>query len=256
MVVLKTAEEIKIMAEGGRIAGQILGELARRVRPGLSTLELDREAERMIKEAGGEPGFKRVPHYYHSICTAVNEEVVHGIPKDRKLRPGDIVSIDLGVFYRGFHSDTAVTVGVGEIGEATKKFLEVGRRALSQGIAQVRVGNRIGDISAAVEKILRGAGYGIVESLAGHGVGRELHEEPLVPNLGRAGSGLELSEGMVIAIEPIYTDGSPDVHLEKDGWTITSEKGSLAGHFEHTVAVTEKGPLVLTQWLDRTGVIW
>lgn len=239
------------MAKAGRIAAQVLDGLVKSALTGTSTIQLDRLAERLIKEAGGEPGFKRVPRYYHSICTSINEEVVHGIPTERKLKRGDVLSIDLGVYYHGFHSDTATTIGIGEVGGKVEKFLEVGRRALRHAIAQARVGNRIGDISSVIEETLRAGGYGIVASLAGHGVGRELHEDPLVPNLGQPGSGEELKEGLVLAIEPIYTNGSPAIYLEADGWTVTSEKATLAGQFEHTVAITVKGPIILT--LEKQG---
>lgn len=247
MIELKTAEELKTMAEAGRIAGEVLDQVVGHVKPGVSTLELDQLAEKLIEDAGGEPGFKRVPDYYHSICTSINEQVVHGVPKDRVLKEGDILSIDLGVYYQGFHSDTAVSVGVGEISSEVRQFLATGQEALYGAIKEARVGNHVGDISAATEKTLRSKNYGIVESLTGHGVGRELHEEPLVPNMGQPGSGLRLEDGLVIAIEPIYTNGSPEVYLEDDGWTISSEKASLAGLFEHTVAITKDGPKVLTK---------
>lgn len=247
MIHLKSTEEIKIMAEAGRIAGEVLEKVSAAAQPGTSTLELDNLAEKLIKEAGGESGFKRVDGYYHSICTTPNEQVVHGIPADRKVASGDILSIDLGVYYQGFHSDTAITVPIGKVSEEAKRFLLTGQQALYAGIQQVKLGNRVGDISAAVEGVLRREKYGIVESLTGHGVGRALHEEPLIPNLGRAGTGVELKEGMVIAIEPIYTNGSPEVRLEDDGWTITSDQATLAGLFEHTVAITADGPKVITK---------
>lgn len=235
------------MAEAGRIAGEVLEELIKRIKPGLSTLELDRLAEDLIKRAGGEPGFKRVEGYYHSICTTVNEQVVHGIPKEHRLKEGDIVSVDLGVYYQGFHSDTAVTVPVGKVSKDIEDFLATGQHALYQGIKQVKAGGRVGDISSVIEKTLRSKNFSIVKTLTGHGVGRELHEEPLVPNFGRAGEGEELKVGLVIAIEPIYTNGSPEIYLEPDGWTITSENATLAGLFEHTVAVTADGPKILTK---------
>ncbi len=246
MVNLKTPEEIEIMAQAGQIAGEVLEKVIAAAKPGISTLELDQLAEKLIREAGGESGFKRVDGYFHTICTTPNEQVVHGIPTDRKLESGDILSIDLGAYYHGFHSDTAFTTPIGEVSPETKEFLATGQRALYAGLAQVKVGNHIGDISAAIEKVLRSRGYGIVETLTGHGVGRELHEEPLIPNYGRAGTGPELVEGMVIAIEPIYTNGSSEIYLEEDGWTITSEDATLSGLFEHTVAVTADGPKILT----------
>lgn len=247
MIHFKSAEEIKIMAEAGRIAGEVLEKVAAAASPGVSTLELDKLAEESIKKAGGESGFKRVDGYYHTICTTPNEQVVHGIPTDRRLREGDILSIDLGVFYQGFHSDTAITVPIGKVSEETKRFLQAGQEALYAGIREAQLGNHVGDISYAIQETLRRGRYGIVESLTGHGVGRDLHEEPLIPNLGQKGSGIKLEKGMVFAIEPIYTNGSPEVYLEDDGWTITSEKATLAGLFEHTIAITSDGPEVLTK---------
>jgi methionyl aminopeptidase len=247
MLTLKNPDEIKIMAEAGRLAGEVLEQVMAAVKPGVSTLELDQLAENLIQKVGGESGFKKVDGYYHTICTTPNEQVVHGIPNDKKLKDGDILSVDLGVFYNGFHSDTAVTVPVGEVSTEIKRFLATGQRALYEGIKQARFGNRVGDISTVIEKILRQENYGIVRSLTGHGVGRELHEEPLIPNFGKSGTGEELKEGLVIAIEPIYTNGSPEVYLEDDGWTLTSEDATLAGLFEHTVAITKTGPQVLTK---------
>lgn len=247
MINLKSPEEIKIMAEAGRIAGEVLEKAASAAHPGVSTLELDQLAEDLIRRAGGESGFKKVDGYYHTICTAPNEDVVHGIPSDRTLRDGDILSIDLGAFYYGFHSDTALTIPIGNIPESAREFLAVGEQALYAGIAQAKLGQKTGDISAAIESVLKSHGYAIVESLTGHGVGRNLHEEPLIPNLGRPSTGVPLQEGMVIALEPIYTNGSPDVKLQDDGWTITSADATLAAQFEHTIAVTPDGPKILTK---------
>jgi methionyl aminopeptidase len=247
MIHLKSPEDLKIMAEAGRMAGEVLEQVMAAAQPGMSTLDLDRLAERLISERGGESGFKKVDGYFHTICTNPNSGVVHGIPNEEILTEGDILSIDLGVYYQGFHSDTAVTVPIGVVSPETAEFLAAGRRALYQGIEAVKVGSRIGDISSTIEKVLSEKGYGIVESLTGHGVGRDLHEEPVVPNLGRAGEGEQLKEGLVIAIEPIYTNGSPEIYLEEDGWTLSSEDATLAGLFEHTIAVTAQGPQILTQ---------
>jgi len=235
------------MARAGQIAGEVLEKVAAAAKPGVSTLDLDRMAEQLIRAAGGEPGFKKVTGYYHTICTSPNEDVVHGIPTGRVLKDGDILSIDLGAYFQGFHSDTAVTVPIGEVPQPVQQFIATGRQALYEGIAQAKVGSKTGDISAAIEKVLRGGNYAIVESLTGHGVGRKLHEEPLVPNLGQARTGVPLEEGLVIAIEPIYTNGSPDVDLKDDGWTISSSHATLAAQFEHTIAITADGPKILTQ---------
>lgn len=247
MIHLKTPDELKLMTRAGQIAGQVLEQVIAAAKPGVSTLELDHLAEKLILEAGAESGFKSVSNYAHSICTNINSQVVHGIPKDILLKNGDILSIDLGATYQGWHSDTAITIPIGDVSPETKQFLSFGQKALYAGIAQARVGGRVGDISSAIEQVLAQGQYGIVESLTGHGVGRELHEEPLIPNLGDAGTGLTLEEGMVIAIEPIYTNGSPEIYLEDDGWTISSENASLAGLFEHTVAITSSGPKILTK---------
>lgn len=252
MIHLKTPEEVKILSKAGRMAGEVLEELISCVKPGVSTLELDRLAEGLIKESGGEPGFKRVSGYYHSICTAVNEEVVHGVPGERVLNDGDIVAIDLGVYFKGFHSDTAVTLPVGSVSKEAESFMEVGRQALLAGIRVAKVGNHVGDISAAVEEVLTSHKFGIVHSLTGHGIGRSLHEDPLVPNHGLPGTGELLTEGLVIAIEPIYTNGNPEIFLSEDGWTITSPGSSLAGQFEHTVAITKSGPAILTKRPSET----
>lgn len=245
--ILKSPAEIAIMTEAGRMAGEVLEKIIPEVKPGVSTLYLDKLAENLIKKLGGEPGFKRVPGYYHSICTAVNEEVVHGIPGERILKEGDIVAIDVGVYFKGFHSDTAVTLPVGSVSKEAENFMLAGREALMAGIRAAEIGSRVGDISAAVEEILTSHKYGIVHSLTGHGVGRDLHEDPLIPNHGLAGTGELLTEGMVIAIEPIYTDGNPEIFLSEDGWTITSPGSTLAGQFEHTIALTSSGPAILTK---------
>lgn len=250
--ILKSPAEIAIMTEAGRMAGEVLEKIIPEVKPGVSTLFLDILAENLIKKSGGEPGFKRVPGYYHSICTAVNEEVVHGIPGERVLKEGDIVAVDLGVYFKGFHSDTAVTIPVGRVSKEADDFMEAGRQALLAGIKAVKIGNYVGDISAAVEEILTKHKFGIVHSLTGHGVGRDLHEDPLIPNHGLSGTGELLTEGMVIAIEPIYTNGNPEIFLSEDGWTITSPESSLAGQFEHTIALTSNGPLVLTKRPSET----
>lgn len=247
MIHLKTPEELQLMIRAGKIAGQVLEQVVSAAKPGVSTLDLDQLAEKLILASGGEAGFKTVSNYAHTICTNINSQVVHGIPKDIALKDGDILSIDLGATYQGWHSDTAITIPIGDVHQETKQFLATGQKALYAGIAQAQVGAKVGDISSAIEQVLSEGKYGIVESLTGHGVGLELHEEPLIPNLGDPGTGLELTEGMVIAIEPIYTNGSPEVYLEEDGWTISSENASLAGLFEHTVAITSDGPKILTK---------
>ena len=212
------------MITGGKIAGEVLDRIIAETKVGVNILDLETLANQLITAAGAEPAFKRVEGYHHALCVCVNEEVVHCPPIDRVLKDGDIVTVDLGVYYQGLNTDTAWTVAVGEVSTKTKKFLETGQAALRAGMAQARDGNRVGDISAAIEKVITSQGYGIVETLTGHGVGKDLHEAPMIPNFGKAGSGPALKEGMTIAIEPIYTDGDPEIVLEDDDWSIVAPK--------------------------------
>jgi len=258
MIDIKTEKEIGIMQKGGKILAEVLFEVLANAKPGVSELELDALAEKLILEKGGEPGFKKVPGYKNTICVSVNAVVVHGIPTEYKLRDGDILGIDCGVYFEGLHTDMAETLRVksqisnfkfqktGEI----DNFLETGKRALEEAIKQATVGNRIGDISQTIQKIVEASGYSVVRSLIGHGVGRQLHEEPEVPGFltGKIEKTPFLVEGMTIAIEVIYNMGKKGVMLaNNDNWTIKTQDGSLSGLFERTVAVTKNGPLVLTQ---------
>lgn len=251
---IKTREEIGIMRGCGSRLAAIMTRLEGHVRPGISTGELDELAERLIREAGGEPVFKGyritgvATPYPASICTSINDEVVHGIPRrDRMLAPGDIIGIDIGMRWQGFVTDMAVTVGIGEISPDALRLIRATREALDIGIAVVRPGARIGDISYAIEDRLIKDRLGIIRDLAGHGVGHELHEEPLVPNFGKPDSGIELREGMTIAIEPMATLGDWRIVLDDDEWTFRTADGSLAAHFEHTVAITSNGAETLTE---------
>lgn len=255
MIAIKTSQEIKIMQEGGKILSGALWEVVRSIRPGISELELDEIAEKFIVQAGGEPGFKRVQGYKHTICISTNDVVVHGIPTRYKLKEGDIVGIDCGVFYKGFHTDMAETVRVqnSELrikNDEVDRFLEVGKTALEAGIRQARVGNHVGDISRAIQGLVEAQNrYSVVRSLVGHGVGEELHEEPEVPGylVGKIENTPVLREGMVIAIEVIYNMGGPEiVFANRDGWTLKTEDGSLAGLFERSLAITKNGPQILT----------
>ncbi len=246
MVTLKSAREIAAMRRSGKITAKVLTDLMQAVRPGITTRYLDEMAERGIRELGGVPTFKGYHDYPCSICASVNEEVVHGIPGDRVLREGDLLSIDIGTTFEGYVSDTAVTVPVGAIAQNAQRLLEVTQECLMLGIAQMQKGNRLGDIGAAVQRHAESRGYGVVRELVGHGVGRAMHEEPQVPNYGKAGSGIELRPGLVLAIEPMITEGDYRVEILKDGWTVVTEDGKLAAHFEHTIAVTETGPKILT----------
>ncbi|MEX2007249.1 MAG: type I methionyl aminopeptidase [Candidatus Levyibacteriota bacterium] len=249
MINIKTDKEIEEMRRGGKILAEALFETLKRVAPGVSELELDKLAEELIVKKGGQPGFKRVDGYKHTICISVNSVVVHGIPCSYKIKEGDVVGIDCGVFYNGFNTDMAETIAVGEIGEEVRKFLETGKRALEEGIKQAKSGNRVGHISKAIQDTVEGAGYSIVESLVGHGVGKDLHEDPEIPGflVGEIEKKPVLKEGMTIAIEVIYNMGKKDVvYRGDDQWTIKTEDNSLSGLFERTVAVTNKEPIILT----------
>lgn len=253
MIHIKTKKEIVIMQKAGHILADVLFAVCDEVKPGITEIALDQMAEKMIREQGGEEAFKRVPGYKHTICAATNDVVVHGIPSGYQLKEGDIIGVDCGVYLDGFNTDMAQTVYVGDkknMPEDIKLFLETGERAMQAGIKQVKPGNRVGHISQAVQEIIENAGYSVVRDLIGHGVGRQLHEEPEVP--GYLDVALEktplLKEGMTIAVEVIYTmGGSAVVYASRDGWTIKSKDGSLAGLFERSVVVTKDGVKVLTE---------
>ena len=234
------------MRRSGKITAKVLTDLMAAVRPGISTADLDAMAEKGIRELGGIPTFKGYHSYPSSICASVNDEVVHGMPGPRVLQDGDLLSIDIGTTFEGYVSDSAVTVPVGNISQAAQRLLTVTQECLMVGIAQMQVGHRLGDIGAAVQKHAESHGYGVVRELVGHGVGTAMHEEPQVPNYGKAGTGIELRPGLVLAIEPMITEGDFKVEILKDGWTVVTADGKLAAHFEHTIAVTEGGPKILT----------
>jgi methionyl aminopeptidase len=247
-VEIKTPEQITLMREAGLVVARTLRLVAAAVRPGISTAELDQLAEREIRAAGATPSFKGYHGYPATICTSVNDEIVHGIPSPaRRLREGDIISVDCGAIVRGWHGDAAVTVGVGAISAEHAGLLRACQAALWRGLAQARAGGRLGDISHAVETSIRRAGrYGVVEEYTGHGIGTAMHMDPPVPNYGRAGRGLRLRAGLALAVEPMVTLGSPETALLEDGWTVVTADQSWAAHFEHTVAITPGGPWVLT----------
>jgi methionyl aminopeptidase len=251
-VIIKTKEEIEILREGGRRLAAILAKVKDKVRPGVTTLELDQYAYELIRAGGDEPAFLNYRPEGHdiaypaSLCTSVNNEVVHGIPNASKiLKEGDIISIDLGLKHRGLFTDHAVTVSVGEASKATRKLLHATEEALIAGIGQARAGNTVGDIGYAIES--KAERYGIVEELSGHGVGRKIHEDPYIPNFGKKGQGAKLVPGMVIAIEPMFNIGGADIVSDEDGYTIKTADGSRSAHFEHTVLVTEGEPEILTK---------
>jgi methionyl aminopeptidase len=244
---LKSAADLEKMRRAGAIAGRVLGEVGKLVAPGVSTRDLDQAAERMIREAGALPTFLGYRGYTATICASVNEEVVHGIPSAKRvLREGDIISVDLGATFLGFVGDTAATFAVGRISEEDKQLVETTRLSLERGIEKLRPGGRLGDVSSAIQKEAEDAGFGVVRDYVGHGIGRQMHEEPSVPNYGTAGTGLRLEAGLVLALEPMITAGSWKVKVRPDGWTVVTQDGRRAAHFEHTVAVTEQGPEVLT----------
>lgn len=246
----KTRKKIEVMREAGKILGEVLGEVLKAIKPGITEIELDRLAESLILQKGGEVGFKKVEGYHHTICVSTNDVVVHGIPKDRVLKDGDIIGIDCGVYLNGFHTDMAESVIVGQNSDTGKeKFLRVGKKAMYNAILKAKVGNHVGDISKAMQSTIEGSGYSIVKSLVGHGVGKELHEDPEIPGY------LEkdinntplLTEGMTIAVEAIYNMGKPQVEYNgTDDWTIATSDGSLAGLFERTIVITENGPELIT----------
>lgn len=252
---LKTKDEIQTMHEGGRRHAEILRALAEMVAPGVSTLILEEEALRLIKAHGDKPAFLNYSPagaqrpFPAALCVSVNEEIVHGIPNEaeRILEQGDIVSLDLGLIHNGLITDSAITVPVGAIDDESRRLLDVAKRALEAGIKAARPGSHIGDIGAAINKVVEGTGFSLANDLAGHGVGYSVHEDPFVPNVGIEGDGEELVPGMVIAIEPMVNVGGPDIADTDDGYTIITADGSRSAHFEHTIAITEKGNIVLTQ---------
>lgn len=247
MIIRKSAREIEQMAEAGVIVARTLELLGEQIRPGVTTGELDRIADEFIRSHGGVPTFKGYRGYPASICTSPNAMVVHGIPGPYELEEGDILSVDVGVTLGGFVADSAYTFAVGEISEDAEQLLQVCQAALAAGIEQARVQNHVGDISAAVQRTTEDAGFSVVRSLVGHGVGRAMHEEPQIPNVGEPGRGPVLMDGMTLAIEPMINAGGPDIYVADDRWSISTSDGTLSAHFEHTVAVTAEGPRILTK---------
>jgi len=246
MIIYKTRREIETMDRCNRVVGQILTALAREARPGITTLDLDRKAEEMIREAGVKPAFKGYRGYPCVLCTSVNEEVVHGIPSPRKvLREGDIIGLDFGVVLDGYFGDAALTVPVGHVSREAADLMRVTRESLRRGIEAARAGGRLSDISAAVQRHVEAGGYSVVREFVGHGIGTSLHEDPQVPNYGAPGAGPVLKEGLTLAIEPMVNVGDPAVRILPDGWTASTVDGSLSAHFERSIAITENGPLLL-----------
>lgn len=246
MIVRKSPREVEAMARAGQVVAETLELVGENIRPGITTAELDRIAEEHIRARGGVPTFKGYRGFPASICASPGPMVVHGIPGPYRLEEGEVLSVDVGVTLGGLVGDSAYTFAVGEIGPEAQRLLDVCQAALEAGIANARPGNRVGDISAAVQRVTEEAGFSVVRSLVGHGVGRSMHEEPQIPNFGEPGRGPELAPGLTLAIEPMITAGNAAVALADDGWSISTADGSLSAHFEHTVAVTDGDPRVLT----------
>ena len=247
MVVLKTGRELKIMKEACRISAAALQIIGNAVEPGVTTLELDLLAEKFIRSEGAIPNFKNYQGYPATACISINNEVIHGIPsKKRKLKAGDIVSVDLGAEFNGYHGDNAATFACGDISLEAKRLMDTTRESLYEGICAACAGSRIGDISSAVQKFVEARGYSVVRQFVGHGIGTKLHEAPEVPNFGTPGRGIRLLPGMTLAIEPMVNAGKSDVEVMPDGWTVLTRDGSLSAHFEHTVVITPEGPQILT----------
>jgi methionyl aminopeptidase len=246
MIVLKSEREIEIMRRAGRIVARILQRLREEMKPGITTLELDGLAERLTRKAGALPAFKGYRGYQYALCASVNEQVVHGVPTKRPLCEGDIVGLDFGVIIDGFYGDAAITVPVGKVAEETKKLLDATVEALARGIAKATPAYRLHDIGAAIQAYTESRGYSVVREYVGHGIGRELHEPPQIPNYGDPDTGVRLRPGMVLAIEPMINAGAKEVETLEDGWTVVTKDRSLSAHFEHTVAIMGKGTEVLT----------
>ena len=248
MIIKKSPEELDKMAAAGQILARCLTMLRGKARPGVTTAELDEAAEKYIRSQGADPAFKGYRGFPGSICTSPNSMVVHGIPGPYKLRRGDILSIDVGVVLDGWVADAAITVPIGQVSPVARSLIETTRAALFDAVEQCRPGNRLGDVSHAVQRRVEGDGFSVVRSLVGHGVGRDMHEDPQIPNFGDPDTGVELVPGMALAVEPMVNIGDHPIRMGSDNWSVYSQDGSLAAHFEHTVAVTEEGPRILTPW--------
>jgi methionyl aminopeptidase len=247
LIIRKSAQEIEGMARAGELVAETIALLGEHIQPGITTVELDRIAEDFIREHGGVPTSKGYRGFPAATCISPNAMVVHGIPGDHRVEEGDLISVDVGITLDGLVADSAYTYAVGDVDDETSRLLEVGKQALEAGIVQARAGNRVGDISNAIQEVVEGAGFSVVRSLVGHGVGRSYHEEPQIPNFGEPGRGPLLQPGMTLAIEPMITAGGPDVYLHDDEWSISTTDGSMAAHFEHTVAVQDGVPRILTR---------
>ena len=246
MIVIKSPDELELMRQAGRVVGRVLEEMRNQVGVGVTTAQLDKKAESLCRDMGAKPAFKGYRGYPFSLCCSVNHEVVHGFPGKRQLVEGDIISMDFGAILEGFYGDSAITVPVGEINGEAQRLMQATKASLEAGIEQMLPGNRLGDVSAAVQKVVEDAGFSVVRQFVGHGIGRKLHEDPQLPNYGDPGKGIMLKTGMVIAIEPMVNAGHWEVKVLDDGWTAVTVDGMLSAHFEHSVAVTDDGPRVMS----------
>ncbi len=257
MIIVKTKEEIELMRESALIVSRTLGEVAKALKPGVTTLQLDKIAEECIRDQNAIPGFLGLYDFPNTLCMSPNSQVVHGIPNDTPLKEGDIISIDCGAIKNGFYGDHAYTFPIGEIDDDTKKLLEVTKESLYVGIKELKIGNRVGDVGYAIQKYCEDHGYGVVRELVGHGLGRVMHEDPEMPNYGKRGRGKKFIEGMVVAIEPMINMGTQRIKQHKDGWTITTQDGKPSAHFEHDVAVLDGKPEILSTFAyiyDALGI--
>ncbi len=255
MIKIKSEEEIELIRQSSLLVGKTLAEVAKHIKPGVKTIELDTIAEKFIRDNGALPGFKGMYGYKHTLCISVNSQVVHGIPSEYELKEGDVISVDCGVLKNGFYGDVAYTFPVGIVSPEVKKLLDVTKECLNFAIEKAVAGNRIGDIGSAVQEHAENNGYGVVRELVGHGLGKNLHEEPEVPNYGRKGNGVKLVEGMVLAIEPMINMGTKNVKHEKDGWTITTADGKPSAHYEHDVVVRKGKAEVLSSYAEIEEVL-
>lgn len=247
MVILRLPDEIEKARKSNRIVAEVLNRLKEKVKPGVKTKELDKLAAEIAEKRGAKPAFKGYNGYPYALCVSINEVVVHGMPSERILEEGDIVGLDFGVYYQGFFGDAAITLPLGKVTDKALRLMRVTEESLYAGIAQAKVGNRLGDISAAVQDTVEAASYSVVRDFVGHGIGKSLHEEPQIPNFGKKGRGIELKSGMLLAIEPMVNEGDYKVQILPDGWTVVTKDGSLSAHFEHSIAITDNGPEILSK---------
>lgn len=247
MITIKTKEEIQIIREGGKILSNTLKELEKMAHIGVTTLELNRAAEALILSAGAKPAFKGYEGFPYALCASVNENIVHGYPSNYALKNGDILKLDLGVLYKGFNTDSAITVAVGDVSYEARRLINVTKKSLRLGIKKAKVGNTIGDIGNTIQRFVEDQGFSVVRDLCGHGIGKTVHEDPKIPNFGKRGTGEKILEGMVICLEPMVTMGKYDLRKSDDGYGYATRDNSLTAHFEHTISITEKGAIILTE---------